>query len=60
MWGVPTPLGQEKYGSDFLDMKYFVVYHLAHSAKATCDQLHDGLGFFTQVRSPLFPWRKGG
>lgn len=51
--GCSTDDGQELYGDAYYDIDYFVGYHLTQASGITCDHMHDGMGFFTQVLGDL-------
>lgn len=50
LWSTTTEEGQKLYGPDYMDIMYFTSYHLTYAAQRNCDHMHDGVGFFTQVR----------
>jgi hypothetical protein len=50
VWKTETEAGQSLYGGDFYNIDYFNKYHLLQASSFSCDHMHDGLGFMTQVR----------
>ena len=50
LWEVSTEDGKELYGEQYKDIHYFSGYHLSMAAQKSCDHMHEGLGFLTQVR----------
>lgn len=47
LWDIPTVIGQQRYGSLYRGIDYFVNLHNSLAGAKDCDHMHDGLGFLT-------------
>lgn len=58
LWKTTTEAGQRLYGPDYMDIMYFTSYHLTYAAERSCDHMHDGVGFMTQVHNFDNEWKR--